>query len=121
MQKLLTKAGKYAPFLIIGAETLVDLGVDWALSELFDQEFEWEVSLLTALAANIAFSIDPVNMATGGFCLTATDLLLPDLADGHFRLQRIHNSVISCVGGLGKNWMLGLESRLFIRALHGST
>ncbi len=119
VQKLLTKAGKYAPVLIIGAETLVDFAVDWALSELFDQEFEWEMSLLTALAVNIAFSIDPVNMATGGFCLTATDLLLPDLADGYFRLQRIHNSVISCVGGLGKNWMLGLESRLFIREKEG--
>ena len=59
---------------------------------------------------NIAFSIDPVNMATGGFCLTATDIVLPDLMDDFFRLQRIYNSVIPCAGGLGKNWMLGLES-----------
>ena len=117
--KLLSKAGNYAPALIIGVETLIDMGVDWITSELFDQEYDWRMSLLVSLATNIAFSIDPVNMATGGFCLTATDLLLPDLIDDHFRLQRIYNSVIPCVGGLGKNWMLGLESRLFIREKEG--
>ena len=77
------------------------------------------MSLLTSLASNIAFSIDPVNMATGGFCLAATDLSLPDLIDQSFALQRIYNSVISCAGSLGKNWMLGLESRLFIRKEEG--
>lgn len=117
--KWLSRAGKYAPALIIGAETLIDFGVDYGTSILFDQEFDWRMSLLISLASNIAFSIDPVNMATGGFCLTATDLVLPDLIDEHFRLQRIYNSVIPCVGGLGKNWMLGLESRLFIREKEG--
>ena len=117
--KLLSKAGKYAPALIIGAETVIDFGVDYGTSELFDQEFDWKMSLLVSLASNIAFSIDPVNMATGGFCLTATDLLLPDLIDEHFRLQRIYNSVIPCIGGLGRNWMLGIESRLFIREKEG--
>lgn len=77
------------------------------------------MSLLVSLASNIAFSIDPVNMATGGFCLTATDLILPDLIEEHFQLKRIYNSVDPCVGGLGKNWMLGLESRLFIREEEG--
>lgn len=116
---LLSKAGKYAPALIIGAETGIDVGVDWGTSKLFGREFDWKMSLLTALGSNIAFSIDPVNMATGGFCLTATDILLPDLIDEHFKLQRIYNSVIPCVGGLGKNWMLGLESRLFIQEQEG--
>ncbi len=117
--KLLSKAGKYAPLLIIGAETLIDVGVDWATSKIFDREFDGWMSLMTSLASNIAFSIDPVNMATGGFCLTATDLILPDLIDDHFRLQRIYNSVIPCRGVLGKNWMLGLESRLFIQEKEG--
>lgn len=116
---ILTKAGKFAPALIIGAETGIDVAADWATSELFGLDFDLSMSLLTALGSNIAFSIDPVNMATGGFCLAATDMLLPDLIDENFDLQRIYNSVISCTGSLGKNWMLGLESRLFIRKEEG--
>ena len=109
----------FAPILIIGGETVIDVVVDWGVSMVFHQEYDLTMSILTSLASNIAFSIDPVNMATGGFCLTATDLILPDLTDGHFRLQRIYNSVIPCKGSLGKNWMLGLESRLFIREEEG--
>lgn len=105
--------------MIIGGETIIDVAVDKGTSVVFDREFDLKMSLLTSLASNIAFSIDPVNMATGGFCLTATDLLLPDLMEEHFRLQRIYNSVIPCVGGFGKNWMLGLESRLFLREEEG--
>ena len=105
--------------MIIGGETIIDVAVDKGTSVVFDREFDLKMSLLTSLASNIAFSIDPVNMATGGFCLTATDLLLPDLMDEHFRLQRIYNSVIPCAGGFGKNWMLGLESRLFLREEEG--
>ncbi len=116
---LLEKSGKFAPALIIGGETFIDVAVDKGSSVVFDREFDLKMSLLTSLASNIAFSIDPVNMATGGFCLTATDLLLPDLMDEHFHLQRIYNSVIPCAGALGKNWMLGLESRLFIREEEG--
>ena len=74
---------------------------------------------LIAIGDGVTASIDPVNMATGAFCLTATDLALPDLIDEQFRLQRIYNSVIPCVGGLGKNWMLGLESWFFIREQEG--
>ncbi len=116
---ILAKSGKFAPALIIGGETIIDVAVDKGTSVVFDREFDLKMSLLTSLASNIAFSIDPVNMATGGFCLTATDLLLPDLMEEHFRLQRIYNSVIPCAGGLGKNWMLGLESRLFLREEEG--
>ncbi len=119
VQMALSNAGSFAPVLIIGAETVVDVGVDYMTSRMFNQKFDLTMSLLTSLASNIAFSIDPVNMATGGFCLTATDLSLPDLIDQSFALQRIYNSVISCAGSLGKNWMLGLESRLFIRKEEG--
>lgn len=116
---MLTKAGKFAPALIIGTETVIDVLVDFGTSTLFGQEYDFAMSVLTALGSNIAFSIDPVNMATGGFCLTATDLTIPDLADGSFCLQRIYNSVIPCAGSMGKNWMLGLESCLFIRRDEG--
>lgn len=115
----LAQAGKYAPAFIIGAETIIDVITDWALSQIFGYDYDVSMSVLSALVSNIAFSIDPVNMATGGFCLTATDIVLPDLMDDFFRLQRIYNSVIPCAGGLGKNWMLGLESRLFIRKEEG--
>ncbi len=119
VQLALRNAGNFAPMLIIGAETVVDVGADYVASRMFNQKFDLTMSLLTSLASNIAFSIDPVDMATGGFCLTATDLSLPDLIDESFSLQRIYNSVVPCVGGLGKNWMLGLESRLFIRKEEG--
>lgn len=67
---LLSKSGVFSPALVIGAETGIDVFVDWSTSKLFNQNFDWKMSLLTSLASNIAFSIDPVNMATGG--------LLPD-------------------------------------------
>ena len=69
---ILAKSGKFAPALIIGGETIIDVAVDKGTSVVFDREFDLKMSLLTSLASNIAFSIDPVNMATGGFCLTAT-------------------------------------------------
>ncbi|MDE6622461.1 MAG: sugar-binding protein, partial [Lachnospiraceae bacterium] len=111
---VLIRVGAFAPVLIIGGQTVIDVLVDWGVSKVFHQEFNPTMSILTSLASNIAFSIDSVNMATGGFCLTATDL-----TDGHFRMQRIYNSVIPCRGILGKNWMLGVESRLFIREEEG--
>ena len=107
MGKLLSKAGNYAPALIIGGETFIDVAVDKGSSVVFDREFDLKMSLLTSLASNIAFSIDPVNMATGGFCLTATDLLLPDLMDEHFHLQRIYNSVIPCAALLERTGCWG--------------
>lgn len=112
-------AGKYAPAFIIGAETLIDAATDWVLSCIFGYDYDVSMFVLSSLVSNIAFSIDPVNMATGGFCLTAADIVLPDLMDNFFRLQRIYNSVIPCAGDLGKNWMLRLESRLFIRKEEG--
>ena len=111
---ILKKAGKYAPALIIGAETLLDVGVDWATSKIFDTDFNLGQSVLINLASNIAFSIDPVNVANGSFSLEATDLSLPDLLCGRFAVKRFYNSVLSCEGNMGKNWMLNLESRLFL-------
>lgn len=54
-------------------------------------------------------------MATGGFFLTETDFLLPNLIEAEFQLQRMYNSLISCRGSIGTNCMLGIESRLFFR------
>lgn len=61
---ILAKSGKFAPALIIGGETIIDVAVDKGTSVVFDREFDLKMSLLTSLASNIAFSIDPVNMAT---------------------------------------------------------
>lgn len=119
LQSVVDAAGKYGPALIIGAETAIDVLTDYVASMITGEKFVWQSSVATALASNVVASLDPVNMATGAFCLTATDLELPDLMEGSFRLQRIYNSVLPCRGGLGKNWMLGLESRLFLREEDG--
>ena len=119
LQSVVNAAGKFAPALIIGGETGIDVFTDWALSNITGQKFVWQQSLIMALSTNLVASIDPVNMATGAFFLTATDLVLPDLIENGFKLQRIYNSVLPCHGGLGKNWMLGLESRLFFREEEG--
>ena len=112
---VLKSAGKYTPALIIGAETLIDVGVDYASSQIFGTDFDLGMSVLTNLASNIAFSIDPVDMATGGFCLAATDLSLPDLWDDRFRIQRFYNSLVPCKGSMGKQWIFCLDSRLFLQ------
>lgn len=112
---VLSKAGKFAPALIIGGETFIDVGVDYASSLAFGTKFNAAYSVLSNLSANILFSIDPVNMATGGFCLAATDLSLPDLTDERFRMERFYNSVVSCKGVMGKGWMFSLESCIYLR------
>ncbi len=112
---ILTKAAPFAPVLKLGAETAIDVGTDWAVSKVFGLEFEAGMATLESLAGNIVASVDPVNMATGAFFLTATDFLLPDLIEEEFQFQRIYHSLICCRGSIGTNWMLGIESRLFLR------
>lgn len=117
VEQLLNKTGKFSPALIIGAETLLDMGVEYVGSRIQGTEYEIGKSFISNLATNIVFSVDPVDMATGGFCLETTDISLPDLMDGEFRFQRFHNSCVPCKGGMGKRWRHNLESRLF---LHGN-
>lgn len=114
VNQVLTKAGAFAPALIIGGETAVDVGVDYLSSKMYNTEFDLGKSVITNLATNIVFSIDPVDMATGAFCLETTDLTLANMTKSQFRIQRFYNSRLSCKGIMGKGWRLNLESRLFL-------
>lgn len=57
VQLALRNAGNFAPMLIIGAETVVDVGADYVASRMFNQKFDLTMSLLTSLASNIAFRL----------------------------------------------------------------
>ncbi len=104
---------------VIALKTVLDVAVDYSVSKKFGLDFDPVMSGLISLGANIISSADPVNVVTGSFFLTATDMMLPGLIEEEFQLQRIYNSVVPCRGSIGKNWMLALESRLFLREEDG--
>ncbi|MFR1351660.1 MAG: DUF6531 domain-containing protein [[Clostridium] symbiosum] len=99
----------------IGVETALDVGTDafarWLNGESFDMGDFW-MSLGTHLASNAIFSIDPVDVATGGMFLAETDMAFNDIGDGVFKVQRFYNSVIPYYGTAGRKWRFSFESRI---------
>ena len=97
----------------IGIETGIDVGVDAYAAWLNGADFELTVSLFTNLASNVVFSIDPVDVATGGMILAETDMAFRDIGDGIFTVQRFYNSAAPYYGSAGRKWHFSFESRLF--------
>ncbi len=79
---------------VIALKTVLDVAVDYSVSKKFGLDFDPVMSGLISLGANIISSADPVNVVTGSFFLTATDMMLPELIEEEFQLQRIYNSVV---------------------------
>ena len=94
--------------------TLVDTGLDGAVSGLLRREFDPLQSLAQNAFANSlsSYIADPVDASTGSYVLHTTDFILACIPSA-LKLERTYRSTCKEVSVLGKGWQFPYASRLY--------
>ena len=96
------------------SKTAVGTGVDWLGSKLTNQPFNLRGSLQQNLVVAALGEMvgEPIDVVSGAFLLTATDLRLADIRQ-ELALTRQYASTRQEGGWFGRGWQFPYESRLY--------